>query len=280
VARIRTIKPEFPHSESIGRLSRDARLMFIQLWTIADDHGRARAAPQLLCGQLYPYDADAPKLIGKWLAELEHEGHIRLYEVDDSRYLEISGWSKHQRVDNAGKSNIPEPRGEPEPPRREPPRAAASDGEPPLDLGPRRGEDLGVDLGPSRAVADATRTIPRPEDFEKFWGEYPKREGANPKKPAAIKFFTKVRQGANPEAIITGARLYAADVLRLSTEPRFVAQAVTWLHQERWQDFTEAPVVAVNGEARPIGWSPGMPTDEELRRQREADDGERPDQRH
>jgi hypothetical protein len=131
-----------------------------------------------------------------------------------------------------------------------------------------------------RAVADATRTIPRPEDFARFWEEYPKREGGNPKKTAAIKFFTKVRQGADPEAIIAGARLFAADVLRLGTEPRFVAQAVTWLSQERWQDYTEAPAAAVNSEARPIGWRPGMPTDEELRRQHEADDGERPDNRH
>ena len=33
VARIRTIKPEFPQSESVGRLSRDARLLFILVWS-------------------------------------------------------------------------------------------------------------------------------------------------------------------------------------------------------------------------------------------------------
>ena len=41
--RIRTIKPEFPQSETIGRLSRDARLLFLQLFTLVDDAGRARA---------------------------------------------------------------------------------------------------------------------------------------------------------------------------------------------------------------------------------------------
>ena len=39
MARIRTIKPEFPQSETIGKLSREARLLFIQLWTLADDEG-------------------------------------------------------------------------------------------------------------------------------------------------------------------------------------------------------------------------------------------------
>lgn len=36
MARIRTIKPEFPQSETMGRVSRDARLLFIQLWTVAE----------------------------------------------------------------------------------------------------------------------------------------------------------------------------------------------------------------------------------------------------
>ena len=45
MARIRTIKPEFQNSESIGRLSRDARLTFVLLWPHCDDEGRCRAAP-------------------------------------------------------------------------------------------------------------------------------------------------------------------------------------------------------------------------------------------
>lgn len=130
MARIRTIKPEFPQSESIGRLSRDARLLFIQLWTVVDDHGRFRAAPRLIAGLLYPYDDDAPSLIMGWMAELAREGCIRLYEVDGDRYLDIPNWAKHQRIDNAGKSKLPEFRGEI-------PRTAASLGDPPLDLGPR-----------------------------------------------------------------------------------------------------------------------------------------------
>lgn len=132
MARIRTIKPEFPQSESVGKLSRDARLLFIQLWTIADDLGRARAAHRLLASQLYPYDDDALKKIGGWLSELDENGFIRLYTYENKQYLDIPSWSKHQRIDNAGKSQLPEF-------RREPPRTAANFGEPPLDLG----EDLG-----------------------------------------------------------------------------------------------------------------------------------------
>lgn len=108
MARIRTIKPEFPQSESIGRLSRDARLLFILLWTVADDEGRCRAASRMLASLLYPYDDDAPGLMDGWLNELEANGRIVRYEVDGSTYLEIRNWKEHQRIDKPTASKLPE----------------------------------------------------------------------------------------------------------------------------------------------------------------------------
>lgn len=105
--RIRTIKPEFPQSETIGKLSRDARLLFIQLWTVVDDDGRCRAASRMLASLLYPYDDDAPTLIDQWLDELERNGCARRYIVDGSTYLEISNWLKHQKIDHPTKSRLP-----------------------------------------------------------------------------------------------------------------------------------------------------------------------------
>lgn len=107
MGRIRTIKPEFPQSESIGRLSRDARLLFIQLWTICDDSGRARAASRMLASLLYPYDSDAAKLMDRWLKELEDQGCIRRYAVEGSSYLEVSKWLTHQKIDRPSQSRLP-----------------------------------------------------------------------------------------------------------------------------------------------------------------------------
>ena len=107
MARIRTIKPEFPQSETIGRLSRDARLLFIQLWTIADDAGRMRGASRMIASLLYPYDDDAGKLIGKWLEELESKGCIQRYDVDGSSYVQIVNWLKHQKIDRPSESRLP-----------------------------------------------------------------------------------------------------------------------------------------------------------------------------
>lgn len=88
-----------------------------------------------------------------------------------------------------------------------------------------------------RAVADATR--PRaPDRFEEFWEVYPKRDGANPKIPARKKFIAAVKSGVEPAAVIAAAGRYAAE-MRAKAQERtpYVAQAVTWLNQQRWGDY-------------------------------------------
>ena len=109
MARIRTIKPEFPQSESMGNVSRDARLTFIQLWTIADDAGRLRGNSRMLASLLFPYDDDASGLIDVWLQELEDEGCITRYKVDGAHYIQINQWAEHQKIDKPSKSKLPEP---------------------------------------------------------------------------------------------------------------------------------------------------------------------------
>jgi len=107
VPRIRTIKPEFPQSESMGRISRDARLLFIQLWTQADDAGRLRGNSRMLASLLYPYDEDAGGLIEGWMEELERENCVRRYKRNGDAYLEICNWLTHQKIDKPSKSRIP-----------------------------------------------------------------------------------------------------------------------------------------------------------------------------
>lgn len=107
MARIRTIKPEFPHSESMGRVSRESRLCFILLWTIADDAGRLRGNSRMLASLLYPYDDDAKNKIDTWLAQLSSEGCIARYEVDGTSYVQILHWVEHQKIDKPSPSKLP-----------------------------------------------------------------------------------------------------------------------------------------------------------------------------
>jgi hypothetical protein len=105
--RIRTLKPEFVTSESVSRLSREARLCFVLLLLYVDDCGRGRASPRLISSVLFPYDDDVPDRMDGWLKELEAEGMVIRYNVGADHYLEIPKWSKHQRIDKPSKSNFP-----------------------------------------------------------------------------------------------------------------------------------------------------------------------------
>jgi hypothetical protein len=132
----------------MGKVSREARLLFVNMWTLADDEGRLRAASRMLASLLYPYDDDAPDLIEGWLGELERVRSIHRYVVDDTTYAQVTNWLEHQKIDRASKSRLPAP--------GEPSRQFASPREvsPPY-LGPRT---LDQDLGKS---ADACARDPR-----------------------------------------------------------------------------------------------------------------------
>lgn len=95
--------------EKIGQLSRDARLLFVALVTLADDEGRFRALSSLVLGHAYPYDDDAPRRLAGWMRDLERAGLIHMYEADGVRYGVLPGWSKHQRINRPNPSILPDP---------------------------------------------------------------------------------------------------------------------------------------------------------------------------
>lgn len=94
----------------MGRISRDARLVFILLWTLADDSGRMRGNSRMLGGLLLPYDEDSREVIPRCLDELEREGCIQRYNCKNGHeYIAITNWESHQKIDKRGKSKLPEP---------------------------------------------------------------------------------------------------------------------------------------------------------------------------
>lgn len=160
MARIRSIKPEFPHSESMGRVSRDARLTFLLMWTIADDEGRLRGNSRILASLLFPYDSDAGSLMEGWVAELQQEGCLDRYEVEGSTYIQIRNWLKHQKIDRPSKSKIP--------PFDESSRVLASNreassGDLDLDLD-REGKGRDQGPGPVPARAQDSRHVANPRE--------------------------------------------------------------------------------------------------------------------
>jgi hypothetical protein len=167
MARIRTIKPEFPQSESMGNVSRDARLCFVLLWTLADDSGRLRGNSRMLASLLFPYDNDAPALIDTWLGELEREGCIARYQVDGATYVEIAKWLSHQKIDKPSPSKLPAFDGQSRILAN--PRESSS-----LDQGPKDqgSKDQGGEPAP-RKRSTPTPSIAKPDDVEEqTWADW------------------------------------------------------------------------------------------------------------
>ena len=226
MARIRTIKTEFPQSESMGRISRDARLLFILLWTLCDDEGRSRGSARLLKGLLFPYDELTFLDIEAWLAELEQEGCIVRYVENASEYLQVSNWLNHQKIDKPSKSKIPPP--------QESSRILANPRERSLlDQGSRIKEvDQGRDQG--SGMNWANRKTIRPIFEEGWMGEfrslYPKRAGNQPWADAWKAAKARLQDGHTTAEFIDGARRYqefCKATGKVGTE--FVQRASTFL---------------------------------------------------
>lgn len=112
--RIRTIKPEFWDDEKVGSLDPVDRLLFIGLWSMADDYGNGHGALAKVAGSLFAYDLERDPVetlarVSRGLASLSDAGFVTLYEVNGQRYFHVQGWSKHQKIDRPSKPRVPAP---------------------------------------------------------------------------------------------------------------------------------------------------------------------------
>lgn len=220
MARIRTIKPEFQNSQDMGRVSRDARLTFIQLWPQCDDTGRLRANSRMLASVLFPYDEDAPKLIDGWLAELEKHGCIVRYSVANDEYLAICHW-EHQKIDHPLPSKLPSP------PAKKAKKTKLSSREKPANDSEASANARAV----SSTLPDLTGS-----SFEAFWNACPKKTGQG----AAEKAWAKAIQLASPETLIAAMRRYAKT--QRGKDPAYIKTPGPWLNDKKWLDDGIVPV--------------------------------------
>lgn len=113
MARIRSIKPEFFQDQDLAVEvpSRDARLLYIGLWGVADEHGRLRGDAVWVKGQVYPYDLDlTPEAVDVLLDMLEVTGRAVRYRIRNSVYLFLPKIAAHQRLEpHKVPSRLPDP---------------------------------------------------------------------------------------------------------------------------------------------------------------------------
>ncbi|WP_405466691.1 hypothetical protein OG783_28770 [Streptomyces jietaisiensis] len=109
MARIRTVKPDLFINERVAACSVTGVVTYIGLFTQADDHGRHRDNAAIIAGVLWPLRAEhTPVHVEDDLQQLADAGLICRYTgCDGKRYLHITGWFEHQKIDKPSQSRLP-----------------------------------------------------------------------------------------------------------------------------------------------------------------------------
>lgn len=107
--RKRMIDPNIWQSEDFSRLSTLAKLVFIGLFSLADDEGRGRCNPVYLKSTLFPYEEGIRSAdIDKTLSEISSNMSVVFYSCDGSSYYSLYNWNTWQKIDRPSESKIPQ----------------------------------------------------------------------------------------------------------------------------------------------------------------------------
>lgn len=109
--RRRMIDPDFWTDSKLAKASRDERLLFIGLFSNADDEGRIMASPAYLKSIIFPYDDD---ITTKQVQEMRDHivqinPNVILYENAGEEYIQLKRWSRHQKPRYPKPSKFPPP---------------------------------------------------------------------------------------------------------------------------------------------------------------------------
>lgn len=113
--RIRSTKPEFWRSETIGALDWDTRLVLKGLESYIDDNGVGKDSVALICADVFPHDlARDPETIARVsraLQKLAEANLIVRYSINGHRFVYVRRWKSIQRVDKPNAGRYPRPDG-------------------------------------------------------------------------------------------------------------------------------------------------------------------------
>lgn len=226
MARIRTVKPEFWTSEQVVECSPTARLLFIGMWNFCDDGGVIPYSPLSIKMKVFPGDACDAADIGSWMSELERAGLIQDYQVDGRRYLKVTGWSRHQKIDK--------------PTYRHPQ---------PLDEGSTRSPRDIDEASPPEGKGREGKLKPlsgstTPDLREDLFNEARKHGPLHPNdnRPTALKAWkARVRAGESPEALRDGWIAYRAWCESEGTQRKHIKHQATFYGPDRHWEMDYAP---------------------------------------
>lgn len=240
MARSRTIRPEFWNDEKLAKVSRDARLLFIGIWTCSDDYGVTKGNDSWLKSQIFPYE-DSVKLdkFISWMNELENLKVIIPFQFHLEKFYYIKNFSKHQKVDHPSKNRNPEPPKDIESPEyRYSPDSNKKTNRPLSPTLANESRDFRVEYK-QNINRVKTETISSSSDFDEFWSAYPKERRVG--KLAAKKAWSKQNGNRPPTEII----LQKIEQLKQSHQwqsdnGKYIPNPATWINRGGWDD--ELPI--------------------------------------
>jgi hypothetical protein len=112
MARIRTVKPEFWEDEVVGLLSREARLLFIATFNLADDEGLLRWSASYIKATVFMYDDDLTIAdVTKFMGEITDAGLLFPYVggIARQQLAAVVNFRKHQRINRPQPGRMPAP---------------------------------------------------------------------------------------------------------------------------------------------------------------------------
>lgn len=109
MTRQRMVKPDFFLSESLGDCEISARLAFIGIWVMADDCGNMKLQVKKMRTQIFPYDCMTDEKFSDLLSQLERNGCIKVYTVNDETYVNVPNFNVYQTIKKPSKTSIPAP---------------------------------------------------------------------------------------------------------------------------------------------------------------------------
>ncbi len=239
--RIRSIKPQFFRDSKILQLSPLSRLLFVGLWCCADREGRMEFDPKELRIEVLPDETQ--EATDACFVQLESQGMIVVYSVNNRKYLAIPNFLKHQTP-----YHKEQPSTCPEPDRVMTLTSQGHDRSVICHLSSVLGAVLTTssnpppeDLDPLSRVKPAKRNGYDPEllkFFEAFYADYPRHEG----KQAALKAFVRLKPDiALLRSIVedVGRRIEIGAWLPRDPERcKFIPLPATYLNGRRWEDGT------------------------------------------
>lgn len=254
------IDPNIWQSEDFNKLSDLAKLVFIGLFSLADDEGRGRCNPIYLKSSIFPYKEDLRSAdIEKTLYEISSNMSVTFYSCDGNNFYSLYNWDHWQSISRPTPSKIPpfdqnnkdihvlftedslSPHGGLTPNRKEKNRIENKKkriekniyGQNEVKNEPKN-DFADFNLAGDVKVLEAWET-----QFEEFYRAYPRKV----KKQDVKKWFEKNK----PSNELFSSMMNSLEQFRASKDwqkdgGQYIPYPSTWLNQKRWEDEGIKPI--------------------------------------